>query len=103
MAAETSTNGKGRPKARARSARPAGPDRAGLVVGIGASAGGLEAFKAFFSTLPADTGMAFILIQHLDPAHESALVTGTRYWDRVVEIGLAGATAEFGLPDALAA
>ncbi len=36
-------------------------------------------------------------------AHEGALASGTRYWDRVVEIGLAGATAEFRLPDALAA
>ncbi len=41
------------------------------VVGIGASAGGLEAFKRFFSTMPAKPGMAFVLIQHLDPTHES--------------------------------
>ena len=47
--------------------------RAGLVVGIGASAGGLDAFKAFFSGLPADTGMAFVLVQHLDPDCESSL------------------------------
>ncbi len=41
------------------------------VVGIGASAGGLEAFIALFSKMPADTGMAFVLIQHLDPTHKS--------------------------------
>jgi two-component system CheB/CheR fusion protein len=41
------------------------------IVGVGASAGGLEAFKQFLSTLPIDTGMAFVLIQHLDPTHES--------------------------------
>jgi two-component system CheB/CheR fusion protein len=41
------------------------------IVGIGASAGGLEAFKEFFSAMPANAGMAFVLIQHLDPAHES--------------------------------
>jgi two-component system CheB/CheR fusion protein len=41
------------------------------IVGIGASAGGLEAFKEFFSAMPADAGMAFVLIQHLDPDHES--------------------------------
>ena len=43
------------------------------VVGIGASAGGLEAFTALLEALPADTGMAFLLVQHLDPAHESLL------------------------------
>ncbi len=43
------------------------------VVGIGASAGGLEAFNAFLKALPADTGMAFVLIQHMDPKHESVL------------------------------
>jgi two-component system CheB/CheR fusion protein len=43
------------------------------VVAIGASAGGLEAYKEFLLALPADTGMAFVLIQHLDPSHESML------------------------------
>jgi hypothetical protein len=38
-----------------------------LIVGLGASAGGLEAFKGFFTNLPADSGMAFVLIQHLSP------------------------------------
>lgn len=44
-----------------------------LIVGIGASAGGLEAFKSFFSATPADTGMAFVLVQHLSPDHKSML------------------------------
>ena len=44
-----------------------------LVVGIGASAGGLAAFKGFLSETPADTGMAFVLVQHLDPHHKSLL------------------------------
>jgi two-component system, chemotaxis family, CheB/CheR fusion protein len=44
-----------------------------LVVGVGASAGGLEAFTELLSNLPDDTGLAFVLIQHLDPAHESHL------------------------------
>jgi two-component system CheB/CheR fusion protein len=44
-----------------------------LTVGIGASAGGLEAFKAFFAHTPADTGMAFVLVQHLAPDHQSML------------------------------
>lgn len=43
------------------------------VVGIGASAGGLEALGELLNALPSDTGMAFVLIQHLDPRHTSAL------------------------------
>src|SRR5438270_74255 len=43
------------------------------VVGIGASAGGLEAFGQLLSAIPPDTGMAFVLVQHLDPKHESLL------------------------------
>ena len=43
------------------------------IVGIGASAGGLEAFSALLKHLPADTGMGFVLVQHLDPEHDSAL------------------------------
>jgi two-component system, chemotaxis family, CheB/CheR fusion protein len=43
------------------------------VVGIGASAGGLEAFTQLLSHLPIDTGMAFALVQHLDPSHKSLL------------------------------
>lgn len=43
------------------------------VVGIGASAGGLEACKQFFCAMPADTGLAFVLVQHLDPNHESLM------------------------------
>jgi two-component system CheB/CheR fusion protein len=43
------------------------------VVGIGASAGGLEAFLQLLRHLPEDTGMAFVLVQHLDPKHESKL------------------------------
>lgn len=43
------------------------------VVGIGASAGGLEAFTALVSSLTADTGMAFVAVSHLDPNHPSAL------------------------------
>ena len=43
------------------------------IVGIGASAGGLEAFTELLGHLPDDTGMAFVLIQHLDPKHDSHL------------------------------
>ena len=45
-----------------------------LVVGLGASAGGLEAFKTFFAAMSPGSGMAFVLVQHLDPHHKSLLV-----------------------------
>jgi two-component system CheB/CheR fusion protein len=68
--------------------RPAAPDSAAArptapadsepqsppVAGIGASAGGLDAFKRFFSAMPADSGIALVLVPHLDPAHESLMV-----------------------------
>ena len=41
------------------------------IVGIGASAGGLSALKSFFDKAPADIGAAFVIIQHLDPNHQS--------------------------------
>jgi two-component system CheB/CheR fusion protein len=43
------------------------------IVGIGASAGGLEAFVMFFKACPVDTGMAFVLVSHLSPNHHSLL------------------------------
>jgi two-component system CheB/CheR fusion protein len=44
-----------------------------LIVGLGASAGGFEAFKSFFLHMPPDSGMAFVLIQHLAPEKKSML------------------------------
>jgi two-component system CheB/CheR fusion protein len=49
------------------------PDKP-FIVGIGASAGGLEALERFFSSLPTTTGMAFVVIQHLSPDHKSMMV-----------------------------
>ncbi len=56
------------------------PTRAGAhaargfpIVGLGASAGGLDAFKAFLTAMPSDTGLAFVLVQHLDPIHVSLM------------------------------
>jgi len=43
------------------------------IVGVGASAGGLEAFTQMLGALPVDTGMAFVLVQHLSPTHASQL------------------------------
>jgi two-component system CheB/CheR fusion protein len=55
------------------------------IVGIGASAGGLAAFEAFFSGMPVDRdpGMAFILVQHLDPKHKSLLVELVKHFTRM--------------------
>jgi two-component system CheB/CheR fusion protein len=44
------------------------------VAGIGASAGGLDAFKKLLAAMPPDSGVAFVLVPHLDPAHESLMV-----------------------------
>ncbi len=43
------------------------------VVGIGASAGGLDAFERFLQHMPADSGLAFVLVQHLDQRHQTLL------------------------------
>lgn len=69
-----------RPKRPARVARPkspvASPDsgKAGFpIVGIGASAGGLEALDQFLARVPAGSGMAFVIVQHLDPTRKGML------------------------------
>ncbi len=56
---------------------PASPERtpAHLVIGLGASAGGLEAYREFFASMPTDLGMRCVLVQHLDPRYESALAS----------------------------
>ncbi|HUF21435.1 MAG TPA: chemotaxis protein CheB [Burkholderiales bacterium] len=54
--------------------RPERPDKHPFpIVGIGASAGGLAAFEAFFSNMPGGSGMAFVIVQHLAPDHKSML------------------------------
>ena len=65
------------------------------IVGIGTSAGGLAAFEAFFSGMPTDTdsGMAFVLVQHLAPDHKSILTDLVKRYTRMqvfeVEDGMA--------------
>jgi two-component system, chemotaxis family, CheB/CheR fusion protein len=49
------------------------PDHEFPIVGIGASAGGLAAFEQLFTNMPPDTGLAFVVIQHLSPPHNSIL------------------------------
>jgi two-component system CheB/CheR fusion protein len=61
---------------RSRTGEESAVAHAGLsfpVVAVGASAGGLAAFTALLKALPSKSGMAFVLIQHLEPKHESAL------------------------------
>ena len=56
-------------------APPHAPARAGFtIVGIGASAGGLEALELFLSGVPADSGLAYVVVQHLDPQHKDIMV-----------------------------
>lgn len=59
-------------KRKLRNQKPTGPGLTGIV-GIGASAGGLEACTRLLKALPLDTGLAFVLVQHLDPKHDSML------------------------------
>ncbi len=59
------------------------------IVGVGASAGGLEAFTELLKNLPVDTGLCFVLIQHLDPKHDSALTT---LLSRVIKMPIRQAT-----------
>jgi two-component system, chemotaxis family, CheB/CheR fusion protein len=59
--------------AETESREPAVARPALTVVGIGASAGGLEAFSHLLKSLPSDTGLAYVYVQHLDPTHESIL------------------------------
>src|SRR5207249_6056880 len=51
-----------------------GPAGRFYVVGLGASAGGLEALRDFFAAVPTESGAAFVVIQHLAPAHRSQMV-----------------------------
>ncbi len=54
--------------------RPSKTQSAFPIVGIGASAGGLEALELFLANLPEGSGMAFVIVQHLDPTHKGILV-----------------------------
>jgi two-component system, chemotaxis family, CheB/CheR fusion protein len=75
---------------------PASPDVSGAaqsvptrVVGIGASAGGLEAFSELLRHLPKNTGMAFVFVQHLEPKQTSRL---TEILSRITEMPVEMAT-----------
>ncbi len=62
------------------------------IVGIGASAGGLEAFEQFFKNMPPDSGMAFILVPHLDPGHASMMPDLLKRFTRMKVVEIADGT-----------
>ena len=57
----------------ARKAQSTGKSKTFPIVGLGASAGGLEALEAFFKAMPAKSGAAFVIVAHLDPKHVSLM------------------------------
>ena len=65
--------GKVEPEDTAGAVEPSLPEKPQPIVGVGASAGGFEAFQQLLTALPSDTGLALVLVQHLDPGHESLL------------------------------
>ena len=80
------------PRRAADTGRTSGPLRAGKrvdfsIVAIGVSAGGLAACKKLVDALPSNNGMAFLIVQHLEPSHERLLVDllSTRTSMRVVQ------------------
>ena len=56
-------------------APPSGASGATRIVGLGASAGGLAALEKFIGQVPAGSGMAYVVVQHMDPTHEALLST----------------------------
>ena len=65
-----------------------------IYVGVGASAGGLEAISAFFKQMPVDSGLTFIVIQHLSPDYKSMMVELLgRVTDIPIEVATEGVTA----------
>ncbi len=74
-AGETEKRVEERPLAAKHRTDGSGPDgrRPHAIVGVGASAGGLEAFVGLLSHVSTENGIAYVLVQHLDPAHQSLL------------------------------
>ena len=54
-------------------AAPAARPQTHIVIGIGASAGGLEALQQFFNCMPPNSGLSFVVIQHLSPDYKSLM------------------------------
>jgi two-component system, chemotaxis family, CheB/CheR fusion protein len=62
------TNPRVREEAEGENGKPSLP-----VIGIGASAGGIDALRGFIPAIPPGCGLAFVIVQHLDPEHGSVL------------------------------
>lgn len=62
------------------------------VVGLGGSAGGLAALRTFFSGMPADSGMAFVVVIHLSPDHESSLAAILQHVTTMAVVQVRGVT-----------
>src|SRR5687768_15434125 len=66
-----------KPESKTKTSKKPAADKADkkdfLVVGLGASAGGIKALQEFFGTMPPNSGMAFVVVLHLSPEHESRL------------------------------
>ncbi len=73
MPTKTRTSKSNRPRVKPAGRESGSPPASIPIVGVGASAGGLAALTALLKALPAHSGLAFVLIQHLDPQHPSAL------------------------------
>ena len=65
------------------------------IVGIGASAGGLESLEQFFGAMPSDAGMAFVVVQHLSPDFKTLMAELlARYSDMPISLAVQGETVE---------
>ena len=64
------------------------PNEPSAVVGLGASAGGIAPLQQFFADMPADSGLAFVVVMHLSPEHESNLAAVLQ--QKTVDAGHAG-------------
>src|SRR6201997_1690915 len=73
MKSRSSERSKARNSPKENDSSPKDPKRDILIAAIGASAGGIEAITELLSHVPSDTGMAFVVVQHLDPEHHSML------------------------------
>ena len=73
MRADSGVSADGRSEKEVAGTTPAALPQSFRLVGLGASAGGLRALKVLFDAIPADSGLAYVVIVHLDPDHESQL------------------------------
>ncbi|MBM6926338.1 hypothetical protein H6B51_10470 [Pseudoflavonifractor phocaeensis] len=78
-----------------------GKDCSPLIIGIGASAGGVEALQQFFSCMPPNSGLSFVVVQHLSADYKSLMadILGKHGHDRAPGYQPYEGGAGYGLPD----